>query len=108
MTFNIFFGAMLGGLVGSVAGTVVGFTRAKADGLDYVDDFEEVTMRDMSTGFAGAAIGAVSGAFVGWLILDPMDERKRAANLAAQQTPEARAYAAQHAELPTNGVGWMR
>lgn len=108
MTFNILFGAMLGGFAGMFVGSFVGVGRAAADGDSVIDDFEDVMMKGMSTSAAGAAIGAVGGGLVGWLILDPMDEQRRAANRAAQETPEARAWAAQHAELPTNGVGWMR
>lgn len=92
--------AVIGGIVGAFLGSVIGSGVAgiqeMSSGRNIIHDTEEVITAEMAGAAKGAGYGALAGAFLCGVVLAFRERQQYEERVAAQNTPEAKAWYAAH------------
>lgn len=89
-------GAIAGAFLGSIIGSSIAGVQAMSSGYNIIHDTEKVFGDEMVGAAKGAGYGALAGAFFCGVVLAFRDRQRYEENVAAQNTPEAKAYYAAH------------
>lgn len=93
-------GAVIGGVLGAILGTMLGSSVAglqeMQSGRNIIHDTEKVITAQMAGAAKYAGYGALAGAFLGGVVLAFRDRQQYEERVAAQNTPEAKAWYAAH------------